>query len=215
MNIQLQKQLLSEKWTPDKLIEKIAEDPSLVQDIVNNLNSSETKLKYRSGKMAIMLSDQYPKKIYKCFDKFVELLDSKNKIITWTGIRILGNLAKVDSKNKVEKILGLLYNQLNTGVMITANNTILALTEIAKAKPDLTDEIVTEILRIEKYKYQTKECHNITKGFVIEALEELFEQLSRKKPAIKFVKKELNNSRRSTKKKAGDFINKIKRSEAL
>lgn len=215
MNTQLQNQLLSEKWSPEKLVKKIAEDSLSVKEIIDSLNSSEIKLKYRSGKIAILLSDLYPKKVYKYFDRFVELLESENKIIKWTGIRILGNLAKVDSKNNIETILGQLYNQLDTEVMITANNTILALTEIAKAKPDLTDEIVTEILRVEKYKYQTKECHNITKGFAIEALEELFDQLTSKKAAIKFVKKELNNSRRSTKKKAEDFMNNINRNETL
>lgn len=212
MNTQLQKQLLSEKWSQELLVEKVAEDSTLIKEIIEGIFSKETKIKYRSSKIAILLSEKYPKKVYQYFDKLAELLENKNKILKWNGIMIIGNLAVVDTQEKIERVIGKLYNQLNTGMMITANNTIMALAKIAQAKSELRDEITKELLRVEKYKYETAECSNIATGFVMEALEPFINSLKSKRSVIKFIKTQLHSTRRSTKKKAQELIDKYSNS---
>lgn len=209
MNIELQKQFLSEKWSQELLVEKISEDSALVKEIVEGIFSDKIKIKYRSSKIVILLSEKYPKKIYQYFDRLAELLENKNKILKWNGIMIIGNLAALDSKEKIERVVGKLYNQLNTGTMITANNTIMALAKIAQAKSGLRDEITKELLLVEKYKYETAECSKIAAGFVMEAVEPFITTLKSKRSVVKFIKSQRSSTRRSTKQKAQEILQKL------
>lgn len=204
----LQQELTKKDWRPEKLVDLIAEDKKHIQEIVDGIFSSVATIKFRSGKIAILLSAKYPKKVYQYFDKLAELLENKNKILKWNGIMIIGNLAVVDSKEKIERVIGKLYNQLNTGTMITTNNTIMALAKIAQAKSDLRDEITKELLLVEKYEYETAECSKIVAGFIMEAVGPFIDTLKSKRSVIKFIKSQLSSTRRSTKQKAQELIDK-------
>ncbi|KKQ90504.1 MAG: hypothetical protein UT11_C0004G0006 [Berkelbacteria bacterium GW2011_GWA2_38_9] len=204
----LQQELTKKDWRPEELADLVTQDKKYIQEIIDGIFSSVATTKFRSAKIAILLSEKYPKKVYAYFDKLAELLENKNKILKWNGIMIIGNLAVVDSKEKVERVIGKLYNQLNTGTMITANNTIMALAKIAQAKPELRDEITKELIFVETYKYETAECSKIAAGFVLEAVDPLIDILKSKRSVIKFIKSQLHSTRRSTKQKAQELINK-------
>ena len=102
---------------------------------LQNLYSGRTDEKYCTAKKAIALSKDNPEELYPDFDFFVKLLDSENRIIKWTAIIIIGNLSKVDYKNIIDKIITRFIGFLKGEEMITANNTIAALAQIAKNKP--------------------------------------------------------------------------------
>jgi len=86
---------------------------------LNDILSKTAKIKYASAKKTIAISKEDPSVLYSDFDFFIEFLNSENQIIKWTAIQIIGNLSKVD------KLLP---------EMIIADNTILALSEIALNK---------------------------------------------------------------------------------
>ena len=72
----------------------------------------------------------------------------------------------------------------------------------------MTERVTRELLKVEKAKYQTDECRNIALGIAIKSFEQFFEQIEDKEAVIKLIKKQLNNSRNVTKKKAADFLKK-------
>ncbi len=92
--------------------------------------------------------------------------------------------------------------------MITASNVVKGAPKIAKSKPALTERVTRELLKVEKAKYQTDECRNIALGITIKSFEQFFDQIEDKAAVIKLIKKQLNNSRNATKKKAADFLKK-------
>ena len=171
--------------------------------IFDNLNSENPTLKYQSAKALLYLSEGDGQKLYPHFQKFVELFGSSNNILKWTGILVIGNLSKVDYENKISKTIDKLFGFLSGGELITANNSIKALTKIAKFKPKYQDKITEELLKIKSYSYETNECKNIVLGQAIVAFQTYIKLKNNK--VINFVKAELKNPRPATAKKAEKF----------
>lgn len=74
---------------------------------------------------------------------------------------------------------------LKSGKLITANNAILALSEIARNNPEYLDKIIKELLKIEDYNFETSECKNIAIGKILLALNKLKDQI-KKLPLINY-----------------------------
>lgn len=178
---------------------------------LNNLLSDDPKVKYDSAKKVIAISKKYPVGLYQNFDFFRKLLDSENNIIKWTAIQTIGYLSRVDKKKKVDKLLPRLIKFLNGGKMITANNTILGLSEIASHKPEYQDKIIDELLKVENYNYETVECRNIALGKVILALGKFKDQIKNKKEVLNFLERQTGNTRSATKKKVCELLGKLKK----
>lgn len=178
---------------------------------LNDFFSKTAKIKYASTKKAIAISKEDPSVLYPDFDFFIELLNSENQIIKWTVIQIIGNLSKVDKKNKVDKLLPKLISFLNCGKMITANNAILALSEIALNKPESKEKILKELIQVEHYDYDTPECRNVALGKVIVSLEKFKEEIKNQKYILEFLERQTNNTRVSVKNRAIKLLERLKK----
>lgn len=175
-----------------------------------DLASKDPKVKYGCAKNLLAVARENPAEIYPELDFFVGLLESANNIIKWTAIDIIGNLARVDEAKKIDALLGKLFGLLNTGKMITANHAIMALSDIALAKPEYRQKITGELLKVERYNYDTDECRNIAMGTVIQAIGSYYNELEDREAAIEFVRRQTQNSRNATRKKAEKFLTKHK-----
>jgi len=176
---------------------------------IKDLSSKDPKVKYSCAKSLLDIARDNPIELYPNFDYFAELLDSDNQILKWTAIDIIGHMSKVDGEKKVDKLMGKLFELLNTGKLITAAHAISALTDIAVAKPEYQRKITEELLKVENYIYDTVECRNIALGKVILAISRYSEQLE-DKAVIEFLLRQTKNTRNATKKKAEQFLKKLK-----
>jgi hypothetical protein len=181
-------------------------------DMVNfkDLSSEDPKVKYACSKNLLSTAKDNPNKLYPHIDFFVELIENENNILKWTAIDIIGFLSKVDKGKKNDKLIDKLFSLLNTGKMITANHAIKALGNIALTKPEYQEIITNELLKVEQYNYDTDECRNIAIGNVIIAINLYFNQLKDKKTIIEFIERQTKNTRNATKKKAEQFLKKLK-----
>ena len=177
---------------------------------LNDFFSKTAKVKYAGTKKAMAISKEDPSELYPDFDFFIELLNSENQIIKWTAIQVIGNLSKVDKKKKVDKLLPRLIGFLNCGKMITANNTILALSEIALNKPEHQEKIFKEIIKVEHYNYDTLECRNVALGKVVSALGKFKDEIKDRKDILEFLERQTNNTRASVKKRAIKLLERLK-----
>lgn len=177
---------------------------------LKDLSSKDPKIKYGCAKNLLAVAKDNPAELYPHFDYFVQLLDNDNSIIKWTAIDIIGHLSKVDKKKKVDNLLDKLFGLLNTGKLITAAHAITALADIAIAKPEYQMKVTNELLKVEHYNYDTVECRNIALGKVVLAISSYFNQLKDKNEVIKFVERQTKNARVATKKKAEQFLKKIR-----
>ncbi len=177
---------------------------------LKDLSSKDPKVKYSCAKSLLNIARDNPIELYPNFDYFVGLLDSDNQILRWTAIDMIGYLSKVDEEKKVDKLMGKLFGLLNAGKLITAAHAISALTDIAVAKPEYQWKITEELLKVENYSYDTVECRNIALGKVILAICRYSEQL-KDKAVIEFLLRQTKNTRNATKKKAEQFLKKLKK----
>jgi len=192
----------------DAIAEKIMKRQALLKPIFDGTQAKPARIKYPCCKILRKISEKKPQMLYPKIDFFIELLDHENKIMQWEGIHVIGNLASVDTENKIEKIFDKFFAPITGSVMITAANVVAAAAKIARAQPQLRDKITQELLKVEKAKYQTDECRNVVLGQAVDTFNQFFDQIKNPKPVVKLIKKQLKNTRNSTKKKAEKFLKK-------
>jgi len=194
----------------EKIAEKIVKRAELLSEIFEGLNSDKAGIRYGCEKILRIISEKEPSVLYPKIGFFIDLLDSDNKFLKWGAISILANLATVDSKDKFEKIFDKYFAPIPGPVMITAANVVKGAAKIALTKPELTEKITKELLKVEKAKYQTTECRNVVLGHTINSFDQFFDQIKNKEPVIRLIKKQLNNARKATRGRAKKFVKKHK-----
>jgi len=190
----------------EAIAEKIASDPAQIEECIGGLNNRKAPVRYGCGKVLRILSEQHPEALYPHIDTFIKLLDSENNIMNWEGIHVIGNLARVDRDNKIDKILTRYLKPIEGHVMITAANVIGGAARIAAAKPYLAERIVKALLKVEHAEYATAECRNVALGHALDAFEIFFDNIKNKQPVIDLVTKQLDNSRNSVSKRAEKLL---------
>lgn len=193
---------------PGRIAGALARNPDRIASIFDGLTAREARVRYGCAKVLLIISEKRPKVLYPHFDSFAALLYSENKIFQWNATWILANLATVDSGKKFEKIFDRYFAPIPGPVMITGANVIGAAARIAKAKPSLSGRITAELLKVESAEYQTPECRNIALGHAIESFDQFFDQIEDKGPVLRLIRKQLQNTRPATRKKAERFLRK-------
>jgi len=205
----LLQQLAKKEATTETITNKVIQNPDLLPEIIKGLNAEKANIKYGCLKVLRWISEQRPALLYPHFDFFVDLLNSEVTFFKWGAILIIANLTAVDSNDKFEKMFDKYFAPITDHVMITAATIIGSSAKIALAKPDLTERITKEILKVEHSIYQTDECRNVAIGHAIKSFHQFFDQIKNKQPVIYFIKRQLENTRSGTRKAAEKFVKKL------
>ncbi len=203
-------QIAKKRADKSKIADAVIKNRKLLSEVCEGLRSNKARIKYGCAKILRIISEEDPEILYSRIDFFFDLLDSDSNFLKWDAIHIIANLAGVDSENKFEKYFDKYFAPITGPVMITSANVLGGATKIALAKPELTERITKELLKVEKAKYQTTECRNVALGHTIKSFDQFFDQIIDKKPVVKFIKKQLKNTRNGTRKKAEKFDKKHK-----
>ncbi|MGA2041038.1 MAG: hypothetical protein ABSH42_17305 [Bryobacteraceae bacterium] len=172
------------------------------------LDAPAARVKYGCLKDLRRLSEEAPQSIYAEFDRFVELLDHPNSIFRWNAAHILANLARVDRSHKLAPLLSRFLQPIRGPQMIAAANVIQAAATIAAAQPRLADRIAAGILAVGRAEYETEECRNVAIGHAIQSLDRFFASIPRRNAVLGFVRRQLDNPRPATRRKAERFMKK-------
>ena len=172
------------------------------------LDAPAARVKYGCLKDLRRLSEEAPQLVYADFEKFVRLLDHPNSIFRWNAAHILANLARVDRSRKLAPLVGRFLKPIRGPQMIAAANVIQAAAVIAAAQPRLADKLAAGILTVGRAKYETEECRNVAIGHAIQSLDRFFESIPRQRAVLGFVRRQLDNPRPATRRKAGKFLKK-------
>jgi hypothetical protein len=192
----------------ERIAERVIGEPGLLKTVIEGLSARPAAIKYGCSKVLRIISQKQPEVLYPSFNFFVKRLDIDNTFLKCDAILILANLASVDSDGKFEAIFDRYFAPIKGPTLIVAANIIGSAAKIASSKPELSDRIATELLKVENAKYQTVECRNIALGQAIDAFDELFAQIGDKERVKRLVKKQLDNTRKSTARKAAQFLKK-------
>lgn len=189
----------------ERIAREVAKKPELLDELVRGLSADSAPVKFGSGKVLRIVAQTQPEVLYPKFRVFADLLDSDNKVMQWEGIKVIAELAAVDGRGKVTRLLDRYLAPIRGPVLITAANAIKGAGRIASAKPRLADRIGVALLGVSRARFETPECKNIAVGKAIEALAACYEHLTDKAAARRFVRRQLRNPRPATRKKAERF----------
>ena len=203
--------LVDKSLSKQDLLIMVKKDNSLVPELIEGMNSTKAAIRYGCGSVLMDLSETNPDKIYPQIDELKDFLDSKYRILVWQSLAIIANLARVDSENKFDKLFDKYYNLINDEYMVTVANVVGHSGKIALAKPHLTNKILNHLLSVDKLRTGlrlTEECKKVIAEKSIQSIDQFYQQIENKQEVINFVKKYVDSSRKSLKKKAEDFVNK-------
>jgi hypothetical protein len=178
---------------------------------LGDMLSDDPGVKYPCSKLAIAISQEAPASLYDDLDFFVALLTGDNKIMKWTALQVIGNLAKIDMKAKIDMLIPQIVAMLSDKTMITAVNAIETLGEIAISKPKYQEIIVSALLDVENVNYYIKnnlspECRNVALGHVINALEKLGSDVYGADEVRQFLSRQIHNTRPTVSRHAKELL---------
>lgn len=211
METEVLQQLSDKSMTRQELLQKVKQDFDILPHIINGVSSSKAAIRYGCGKVLMDLSEEYPEKLYPYIDSFINLLDSKYRILTWNAIAIIANLAKVDTDKKFDAIFHKYYRFLNDEYMVTVANVAGHSGKIALAKPHLINKITDELLKVENISttpHLTEECKRVIAEKIIKSFNLFFDKIDHKEKVISFIERHLDSPRKTLKKEAETFLRK-------
>ncbi|MBI5215721.1 MAG: hypothetical protein HY960_08205 [Ignavibacteriae bacterium] len=173
---------------------------------LESLSSDNPKIKYGAAKRFIAIAKSHPQLLSPHLNFFINLLDSRNNILKWSAIDVIGNMFRFGDESTKKLLLKRMVTFLQEGKLITAAHAIAALHTIAQSNPEYRKSIITHLLNIQSYNYETDECKNIIMGKIIIALKSFADELGNNKTVRKFAEQQTNNPRNATKKKAEQFL---------
>lgn len=205
MTAELLEEIASKILTKEDLLTKVEQDFSLLEEVLQGTASPTASVRYGCGKVLMELSAKYPEKLYPHFDKFVELLGSKHRILTWNAMATIANLAAVDKDSKFDAILSKYNGFLHDDHMVTVANLVANSGKIALAKPHLTQQITNQLLKVEGLPlmpHLTEECRRVIMEHAIRSFDLFFDKVEAKDEVLSFVKRQVGSSRASLSRQA-------------
>lgn len=211
MKGELLEKLVDKSMTKTELREKLSQDYSLLPTVLEGTSSSKAAIRYGCAKVLMDLSEEHPEQLYPHMDFFIDLLDSKYRILTWNALAIIANLAKVDKDGKFDAAFKKYFSFIDAEYMVTVANVVGNSGKIALAKPHLSEKITNELLKVEHLSttpHLTEECKRVIAEAAIKSFNLFYDQIEKKESVISFVKSHLHSSRRTLRATAASFLDK-------
>jgi 2'-5' RNA ligase len=211
MESSLLKGLADKSMTKEQLFRKVEKNFDMLPGVLDGVSSSKAAIRYGCAKVLMDLSEEYPEELYPYMDFFVNLLDSKYRILTWNAMAIIANLTRVDKDKKFEAIFDKYYSFLNDEYMVTVANVVGQSGKIALAKPYLAQKITDKLLKVENISvtpHLTEECRRVIAEKAIESFDLFFDKIEQKEKVVSFVERQLNSSRTKLRIEAEYFLKK-------
>jgi hypothetical protein len=175
-----------------------------LSELLEALKSKDDTERYSSFKTLLRLSEEQPELLYPSWDFLAEMLDSDNAYWRLIAVRLIANLAAVDSENRFERIFDKYYDLLNDSVIVAGHITANS-GKIARAKPGLQTKITARLLNIDKTSQKHKD---LVKAGAIDSFGEFFAESNDKEKIMEFVRQQLTGESPKASKKAKEFLSK-------
>ena len=205
--------LVNKSLTREELFQKVSQNFDLLPKILDGVSSQKAAIRYGCAKVLMDLSEEYPEKLYHHIDFFINLLDSKYRILTWNAMAIIANLTRVDTDKKFDAIFNHYYNFTNDEYLVTVANVVKHSAQIALAKPYLIPKITIELLNVENISlspHLTEECKRVIIEKTLKSFTKFLDKIEDKEEVLSFVQKYLDSSRKPLRIQAEKIIKRWK-----
>jgi len=209
MENEVSQKLSDKSMKKEELLQRVKQNFDLLPIVVEGVSSSKAAVRYGCAKVLMDLSEEHPERLYPYMDYFLNLLDSRYRILIWNAMTIIANLTKVDTDKKFDAIFDRYFSFLNDEYMVTVANIVGHSGKIALVKPHLVQRITDELLKVENISitpHLTEECKRVIAEKAIKSFDLFFDKIEQKEKVISFVSKHLNSTRRTLRIEADNFL---------
>jgi hypothetical protein len=208
---ELAQALVDKSITKEELLKKVKQDFSMIPLLLDGVDSSKAAVRYGCAKVLMDLSAEHPEKLYPHFDSFVDMLDSKYRILTWNALAVIANLTRVDSDKKFDAIFDKYYSFLDNDYMVTVANVVGNSGTIAQAKSYLIPKITKELLKVQDISvtpHLTDECKRVIAQQTVKTFDLFFDRIDQKEWVLSFVEACRDSPREKLRTAAEKFLEK-------
>ena len=208
---ELAQSLLDKSLTKEQLLDNVKNDFGLIPLLLTGVGHSKAAVRYGCSKVLMDLSEQNPEKLYSYFDFFVDMLDSRYRILTWNALVIISNLTRVDVDKRFDAVFDKYYSFLGNEYMVTVANVVGNSGTIALAKPYLIPEITDELLKVKDVSltpHLTEECKRVIAQQAIKTFDLFFDRVKKKDRVLSFVSEHVDSPRVKLRTAAERFLDK-------
>ena len=207
----LAQSLLEKSLTKEQLLDRVKNDFGLIPLLLTGVGHDKAAVRYGCSNVLMDLSEQHPEKLYPYFDFFVDMLDSKYRILTWNALAIISNLTRVDADKRFDAIFDKYYSFLDNEYMVTVANVVGNSGTIALAKPYLIPKVTDELLRVRDVSltpHLTEECKRVIAQQAIKTFDLFFDRVEQKDRVLSFVSEHVDSPRVKLRTAAEKFLEK-------
>ena len=119
-----------------------------IRDLVNGLTDKNDENAYKCRQKLQLLSEQN-NEVYKYFDEFADMLDNDKSYIRTRGFILISANARWDIDCRIDEIIDKYLKRINDIKPITARQCIQALPNLAKHKPELKEDIIKALNKVD------------------------------------------------------------------
>jgi hypothetical protein len=162
--------------------------------------------RFKAAKELSIIAKEHPDTLYGHFNALAELLDSSSSVLLWNGLLILGSLARVDNQHRLDKIIDKYLSHLWDKKLVTAANVVIGAGQIMRFRPDLLEQILPNVLKVDDIPLPTVECHQVIRSHVLSAFANCFESIKDNRRVFEFTQRCAESNRPATRKKAEELL---------
>ncbi len=205
---------LFEKQTNLNAIANIAiENENILNELIHGISpeNKDSTLRFNCHQTLMIISKKAPKLLYKHWDFFVSLIESKNAFHNTNGMYMIANLTKIDNLNRFEEIFDIYFDLLYNKKVSVAGHTAVNSIKIVNAYPKLLPTVVERFLNYD-IKCRDVKQKELVKAYIIEFFNDIYKDVENKSEIMEFVKNQLKSESPKTREAARKFVQKYNNS---
>lgn len=197
---------------------QIGSSPEMILQLIDLESTEPSAIKFTAEKAVRNLSENNPELFVGLEDKVFSLLKNENTFIRLGNIITCSNLAPIGTEKMYK-----LYKESYIPFLYSKNvaefgNAVKGIPKIMSSFPLLEKELIDPLFEADQRVFIHKgkpspECSNVAAGKVIDVFAKISNNSLYREEMLDFAKRNLNNTRNSTKRKAEKLIKCLKDKE--
>ena len=207
MNEAAVRQHLKDKDMPnlEKVAQAVVTTPDARSQVVAGIVAKDDTYRYNCFQVLLRVLEIRPAVLYPEWDRFFDLLSSRNAFHRSIGLQLIAGLAPVDAENRLDAALDRYLALLDDDKVMVARHMVQNAGQIVAAKPYLREQIVGHLLEVDST-HHAPGRKELIKGDVIEVAGQFVDESGQAERIVVFVRQQLGSESPRTRKVAREFL---------
>ena len=209
MNTEMIERVAEKDFDVDEFVQMAISDENARHEIVHQmLTNPAIMVYYHCYYVVDKASQTQPELFYPYWDEIVGLLHHRNSYHRDFALEIIGNLTKVDQKDRFSEIEDTYFGIINDEKFMTGNCCVKNLLKVYRHKARLRGRIIETLLDIDNRCDYTEKQKAVLKADVLDIFDEVHEEVPEQDEINEFIRAEVNCISPKTRRKAKDLVRK-------